>query len=94
VTGTGTAAPTYSVNLSWDASTSPNISGYNLYRAVYTTSCGTFSKINSALITTLSYTDTVVVDGTNYCYATTAVNSSNDESEYSNIVSDVQIPAP
>lgn len=94
VTGTGTAAPTYSVSLNWDASTSSNISGYNMYRAVYTTACGTFSKINSALITTLSYTDSVVVDGTNYCYATTAVNSSNEESAYSNIVPDVQIPAP
>jgi Abnormal spindle-like microcephaly-assoc'd, ASPM-SPD-2-Hydin/Protein of unknown function (DUF1573) len=94
LTGTGTAAPTYSVNLSWTASTSPDISGYNIYRAVYTTSCGTFSQINSALNTSTLYTDSVVIDGTNYCYATTTVNSSNEESGYSNIVSDVQIPAP
>ncbi len=94
LTGTGTPAPTYSVNLSWTASTSSNISGYNIYRAVYTTACGTFAKVNSSLDTTTAYTDTVVVDGTNYCYATTAVNASNEESSYSNIVSDVQIPAP
>jgi fibronectin type 3 domain-containing protein len=94
LTGTGTPAPTYSVNLSWTASTSPNLSGYNIYRAVYTTACGTFAKVNSSLNTTTAYTDTVVVDGTNYCYATTAVNASNEESSYSNIVSDVQIPAP
>jgi len=94
VTGTGTAAPTYSVALSWTASTSPNIAGYNIYRALYTTSCGSFTKINTALNPSLAYTDTVVVDGTNYCYATTAVDTNNNESAYSNIVSDVQIPAP
>jgi fibronectin type 3 domain-containing protein len=94
LTGTGTAAPTYYVNLSWTASTSPDISGYNIYRAVYTSSCGAFSKVNSTLNPSTLYTDNVVMDGTNYCYATTAVNSSNEESAYSNIVSDVQIPAP
>ena len=93
LSGTGTAATAYSVGLSWTGSTSPNISGYNIYRAVYTSSCGAFSKINSQLNTTTLYTDSVVVDGTNYCYATTAVNSSSEESAYSNIVSNVQIPA-
>ncbi|MFZ2084926.1 MAG: choice-of-anchor D domain-containing protein [Candidatus Sulfotelmatobacter sp.] len=94
-TGTGAAAPTHTVNLSWSASTSPNISGYNIYRAVYMTSCGSYSKINgSTLDTVTTYSDPSVTDGTNYCYATTAVNSTNEESGYSNIVSDVQIPAP
>jgi hypothetical protein len=97
LTGTGTAAPTHSVNLSWDPSSSPNISGYNIYRAVYvntTSSCGSFSKINPLLNTGTLYTDSSVSDGTNYCYATTAMNSSDEESTYSNIASNVQIPAP
>ncbi len=94
LTGTGTPAPTHTVNLSWSASTSSNISGYNIYRAVYTNSCGSFSMINSVLNTSTLYTDSAVVDGTSYCYATTAVNSSNEESGYSNIASNVQIPAP
>jgi hypothetical protein len=94
LTGTGTPAPIHTVNLSWNASTSSNISGYNIYRAVYTSSCGSFSKINSVLNTTTLYTDSAVVDGTSYCYATTAVDSSNAESGYSNIASNVQIPAP
>jgi fibronectin type 3 domain-containing protein len=94
LTGTGTAAPTYTVNLSWNASTSSGVSGYNIYRAVYTTSCESFSKINSALNTSTLYADSVVADGTSYCYATTAVNSSNEESGYSNTISNVQIPAP
>jgi hypothetical protein len=92
LTGTGIAAPTYSVNLSWSASTSPDISGYNVYRAVYVNSCASFSKINSLLNTGMLYTDIVVVDGTSYCYATTAVNSSNEESGYSNVISNVEIP--
>ena len=94
LTGTGTPAPPHTVDLSWSASTSSNISGYNIYRAVYTTSCGTFFKINSALNSTTLYTDATVVNGTAYCYAATAVDSSNQESGYSNIASNVQIPAP
>jgi len=94
LTGNGTAAPVHSVNLSWNASTSSNISGYNIYRAVYTTSCGSFSRINSLLNTGTLYTDAAVTDGASYCYAATAVNTSNAESGYSNIVSNIQIPAP
>ena len=93
LTGTGTAAPTHSVNLTWNASSSSNISGYNVYRAVYQTSCGSFSRINTALNTTTLFTDSSVSDGDSYCYATTAVNTSSEESGYSNIVSPVQIPA-
>jgi len=98
LSGTGTAAPVYSVNLSWTGSTSSNISGYNIYRAVYSpapvSACGTFAKINPMLNTSTTFTDSNVVDGTDYCYAATTVNTSNQESGYSNIVSDVQIPAP
>jgi len=97
VSGTGTSG-TYSVNLSWTGSTSPNISGYNIYRAVYSpapvNACGSFAKINPALNAGTAYTDSNLTDGTAYCYAATAVNTSNEESGYSNIVSDVQIPAP
>jgi len=94
LSGTGTAAAVHSVNLSWSASTSSNISGYNIYRAAYASACGSFSKINSLLNTGTLYTDSVVVDGATYCYATTAVNTSNQESGYSNVVSNVQVPAP
>lgn len=95
LTGSATAAPTHNVALSWNASTSSNISGYNVYRAAYaTSSCGSFAKINPTLNTTTLYTDSSVADGGAYCYATTAVNTSNQESGYSNIVSNIQIPAP
>jgi Abnormal spindle-like microcephaly-assoc'd, ASPM-SPD-2-Hydin len=94
LTGTGTPVPVHSVNLSWNASTSSGISGYNVYRAIYVSSCGSYSKINSVLNTSTLFTDSAVVDGTSYCYATTAVNSSNVESGYSNIVANIQIPPP
>jgi hypothetical protein len=92
--GTGVAAPAHTVTLSWNASGSPNISGYNIYRAVYVNSCGSYLKLTGSLDTATTYSDSSVADGTNYCYATTAVNSSNQESGYSNVVSDVQIPPP
>jgi len=95
LTGTGTAtAPVHSVNLSWSASTSSNVSGYNIYRAAYASACESFSKINSLLNTGTLYTDSAVVDGATYCYATTAVNTSHEESGYSNVVSNVKVPAP
>lgn len=98
LTGTATAAPVHSVNLSWTGSTSTNISGYNIYRALYSpapvSACGGFARINTQLNTGLLYTDNNVVDGSAYCYAATAVNTSNQESAYSNIVSNVQIPGP
>jgi hypothetical protein len=45
------------------------------------------------LDTSTLYTDSNVVNGTSYCYASTAVNISNQESGYSNVVSNIQIPA-
>jgi fibronectin type 3 domain-containing protein len=90
---TGTGASTHTVALSWAASTSADVSGYNVYRAVYTNSCGSFSKINSVLIASTSYRDSEVTNGTSYCYAASAVDTSNEESGYSNIVWNVQIPA-
>jgi hypothetical protein len=94
LSGNGTAASTHSVNLSWNGSTSSGISGYNIYRAGYSGSCGAFSRINSVLNTGTLYTDPAVASGSSYCYAATTVDTSNQESGYSNIVSNVQIPTP
>jgi len=76
--------PQYTVGLSWNASTSLNITGYNVYRAVYASSCGSYSKVNSSLNPNTTYTDSAIATGVTYCYATTAVNSSKEESGYSN----------
>lgn len=86
--------PAHTVDLSWSASTSTDLSGYNVYRAVYSQSCGAFTKLNAQPNPSTLFTDSTVTAGASYCYATTAVNTSNQESGYSNIVSDVQIPSP
>jgi Cep192 domain 4/Abnormal spindle-like microcephaly-assoc'd, ASPM-SPD-2-Hydin len=92
LTGTGTAPPIHSVALSWKASTSPNISSYNIYRS---TTSGSFSPpaIASVSAPTITYTDNSVTDGLTYYYAITAVNSSNQESAYSAQAS-ATIPPP
>ena len=93
LTGTGTAPPVHTVNLSWKASSTQGVTSYNVYRAVYgTTSCGSYSNIASTASSITAYTDNVVADGTIYCYATTAVDPSG-ESGYSNITQAV-IPPP
>jgi len=94
LTGSGTTPSTHNVNLAWEPGTSPNVVGYNVYRAIYSNNCGTLTKINTLLNVGTLYTDSTVTDGMSYCYAATAVDSSNIESGYSNIVSNLQIPVP
>jgi fibronectin type 3 domain-containing protein len=72
------------VALTWNASTS-TVAGYNVYRG--TVSGGAYAKINSSLVVVLDYTDSNVQSGTTYYYVTTAVNSSGNESVFSNEVS-------
>lgn len=91
LTGTGVAAPVHTVVLNWNASGSPDVIGYNVYRRTGTT--GSYSQINSVLDAATTYTDTSVADGQTYYYETTAVNSSNEESARSTALL-VTIPAP
>jgi hypothetical protein len=93
LSGTGTTAPKHTVNLAWEASTSSNIVGYNVYRSTFSSSCGMYARLNSSPEKSTYYGDSSVVDGDTYCYVTTAVNSSNEESPYSAVV-EAKIPAP
>jgi hypothetical protein len=95
ITGTGTAAAvqTYTVQLSWAASTSSNIVGYNIYRSPLGSACGAYARVNSTLNPSTSFGDSSVADGQTYCYVTTAVNSSNQESSFSTPV-EATVPAP
>jgi len=79
------------VNLWWNASTSGTISGYNVYRGA--SPSGPFSKINPAVNSSLSYSDSAVQSGTTYYYVTTAVDASGVESSYSNQVT-AAVPFP
>ncbi|HKW17017.1 MAG TPA: choice-of-anchor D domain-containing protein [Terriglobales bacterium] len=88
-TGVSTTPPTqHSVDLNWSPSTS-KVAGYNVYRGGK--SGGPYTKLNGAPDTATAYTDSSVSSSTTYYYVTTAVNSSGQESAYSN---QVQVPIP
>src|SRR5438270_1172462 len=87
---TATAQVAHSVTLSWAAGTS-TVVGYNIYRS--SVSGGPYTRMNSSLITVLTYSDTTVLAGHVYYYVATLVNSSNVESSYSNELS-ATIPTP
>jgi hypothetical protein len=89
-----TAAPTptplpvpaiHKVTLTWVASTSAGVTGYNVYRS--TTNGNGYVKIGSTT-TQLIYVDASVVNATTYYYVVTAVDVSG-ESGYSNPVTAV-----
>jgi len=83
VSGTGVAPIQHSATLTWSASTS-TVSGYNIYRS--TVSGSGYTKINSSLVSALTYTDSTVQSGTTYFYVTTSVDSGGNESSFSNEV--------
>lgn len=82
LTGNGVEG-THGATLLWTASTSL-VAGYNLYRA--TEFGGSYTKLNAALITDTTYTDSTVQSGNTYYYVVTALDSANNESVYSNQV--------
>jgi hypothetical protein len=90
MSGTGTQQSQHSVALSWNPSTSAVI-GYNVYRG--TTSGGPYTRLNPSVEANTAYTDSAVESGLTYYYVTTAVDSSNMESTYSNQATSV-IPSP
>jgi fibronectin type 3 domain-containing protein len=73
---------THAAILTWTASTSPNITTYNVYRG--TQSGGPYAKINS--LNSLTFTDTSGISGTTYFWVVTAVDTNNLESPFSNEV--------
>lgn len=71
------ATANHVVDLSWTASTSSSIVGYNIYRSP---DAATWKKINPSLTASTLYSDSTVANGTMYYYAATAVDSSGRES--------------
>ena len=73
-------AQTHSVTLSWGASTTANIAGYNVYRAPCNgtitagvcSNVGTFAKLTPTPIVPLTYTDPAVTAGQLLVYQVTA----------------------
>jgi len=77
----GTGIAQHTVSLSWNDNT-PALTGFNVYRSA--TSGSGYVKINSSLLSGMTYIDSNVSSGTTYFYVTTAVDSSGNESAYSN----------
>ena len=71
----------HSVMLSWQASTSPDVTGYYVYRASGVTTA--YSRLVTTPVSGLNYADAALVAGDTYTYAVTAVDSSGQESTYS-----------
>ena len=90
LSGSGAAPIPHSVDLSWGASSSSNVVGYNVYRAGV--SGGPYATVASANPFT-TFVDGSVQSGQSYYYVVTAVDTSGTESVHSNQVQAV-IPSP
>ena len=71
----------HKVQLSWKASTSKHVAGYNLYRG--NRRRGPYEKINHSLDPSTNYIDRHVVAGCTYYYVARAVNLKGQESKFS-----------
>ncbi|MGH9430267.1 MAG: choice-of-anchor D domain-containing protein [Terriglobia bacterium] len=87
----GIGVDSHAVALSWSPSNSQNIVGYDVYRSVVPG--GPYNQLNSSLVTNTAYTDNAVLAGQTYYYVTTAVNSSDVQSSYSD-QAEAQVPLP
>jgi hypothetical protein len=82
------AAANHVVDLNWEASTSGDTAGYNMYRSP---DGSTWEKLNPSLIAATLYSDSTVANGSTYYYAATTVNTSGEESSKSAAI-EVLIP--
>lgn len=82
-TPTPTPAPgVHTVTVTWNASTTSGLAGYNVYRG--TVSGGPYSRITSTPTTALQFTDSSVTANQTYFYVVTAVGGNGVESVVSN----------
>jgi hypothetical protein len=70
-------AANHVVDLSWKASTSTDVAGYNVYRSPDAT---VWKRVNPSLVASTIYSDSTVANSTTYYYAATAVDTSGRES--------------
>jgi len=71
------AAANHVVSLNWQASTSKNIAGYNVYRSP---DGAAWKEVNLSLTASTLYSDSTVSNGSTYYYAATAVDINGNES--------------
>jgi|GEM_PF-2647792 len=80
-TGLAVTPGSTSVTLDWDDSTHPNFSSYSVYRSE---TAGSYSTPLETDLTSSSYVDNSVMDGTSYYYVVTTLDTDTDESSFSN----------
>ena len=85
LSGTGVQPVASSVDLTWTASTSSDVVGYNVYRG--TVSGGPYTKLDSSAVSADTYTDRTVQSGQKYFYVVRSVDGSGTESANSTEVS-------
>jgi hypothetical protein len=73
-----------SVQVTWDASSQPTVTGYNLYRRI--TSTGTPRRVNNARILDTEFVDDTTGSRVSYEYRVVAVNDKGKESRFTSIV--------
>jgi len=88
---TGISVAAHSVSLNWTASTSSNVTGYNVYRGTQTS--GPYAKLTSSPVAATAFTDLAVQAGQTYYYVATAVDNNNNESAYSG-QAQAAVPSP
>ncbi|HLV86124.1 MAG TPA: fibronectin type III domain-containing protein [Candidatus Sulfotelmatobacter sp.] len=71
------SAANHVVDLSWKASSSSSIAGYNVYRSP---DAANWKKLNPGLVASTLYDDSTVANGSTYYYTVTAVNVTGEES--------------
>lgn len=75
--------PQHGVTLTWTASTSPTVTGYNVYRSTVTG--GPYTKLTATPVSATTYFDpTASLGGQTLFYVVTAVDSLGVESSNSN----------
>jgi len=80
------------VVLSWTASTTAGVVGYNAYRG--TASSGPFSQLNSSSISGTTFTDAGVQAGQRYYYVVTAIASDDVTASANSNVASATVPSP
>jgi hypothetical protein len=94
---TGYGAVAHYATLSWNASTSTGVAGYNVYRSTSQTATlanGLYAKLNSSPVVGTTFIDSTVSAGTVYYYVTTTVNTAGAESAASNQFQAPAVPTP
>lgn len=78
------ALPDGDINISWAVSSSPTVTGYNLYRRQI--GVGSAKKLNDNRLTNTEYHDVDTTPATDYEYRVTAVSASGKESRFRSVV--------